>query len=47
MKNAISTTVILKALDLELKAMLQQDLNQFKAAKQNANHQSAAKKQAA
>ncbi|MGZ3873360.1 MAG: hypothetical protein ACXVJD_10600 [Mucilaginibacter sp.] len=31
MKTSTKTTVILKAIDLELKALLQQDLKQFKA----------------
>ncbi|WP_258140459.1 hypothetical protein [Mucilaginibacter phenanthrenivorans] len=31
MKTSTKTTVILKAIDLELKALLQQDLERFKA----------------
>lgn len=31
MKNSTQTTVILKALDMELKALIQADLNHFKA----------------
>jgi|GEM_PF-1308157 len=46
MKTAITTTVILKTLDLELKTLLQQDLNRYKTVKQEANHQTV-KKQAA
>jgi hypothetical protein len=33
MKNSTQTTVILKALDMELKALIQADLNNFKAAR--------------
>jgi hypothetical protein len=35
MKTSTNTTVILKALDLELKALLQQDLERFRMNKQN------------
>jgi len=35
MKTSTNTTVILKALDLELKALLQQDLERFKMNKEN------------
>ena len=31
MKNSTKTTVILKALDIELRALIQADLNNFKA----------------
>ena len=34
MKNSTNTTVILKALDLELKALLQADLESFKVTRQ-------------
>ena len=43
MKTSTKTTVILKAIDLELKALLQQDLKRFKAK----NNKQAALKQAA
>ena len=42
MKNSTKTTVILKALDLELKAMLENDLKNFKSAKAE-NNQAAGK----
>ena len=35
MKTSTSTSVILKSFDLELKALLQQDLEHFKAIKEN------------
>ncbi|QJD96356.1 hypothetical protein HH214_11005 [Mucilaginibacter robiniae] len=47
MKASTQTTVLLKALDLELKAMLQKDLTQFKSRQQNQVAQEVAKKQAA
>nr|WP_213490414.1 hypothetical protein [Mucilaginibacter sp. Bleaf8] len=47
MNASTTTTVILKSLDLELKALLMQDIERFKASKNNANTQSAATKQAA
>ena len=34
MKNSTNTTVLLKALDLELKAILERDIKAFKAEKQ-------------
>ena len=37
MKNSTKTTVMLKALDLELKAILENDLKAFKAAQQVKN----------
>ena len=37
MKNSTKTTVILKALDLELKAMLENDLKNFRSAKTENN----------
>jgi hypothetical protein len=36
MKTPTSTTVILKAIDLELKALLKKDLEHFKMIKENA-----------
>ena len=33
MKNSTQTTVIIKALDMELKALIQADLENFKAAR--------------
>ena len=42
MKNSNQTTVILKALDLELKALLENDLKNFKSAN-NKNNQAAGK----
>jgi hypothetical protein len=39
MKNTTKTTVILKVLDMELKALIQEDLNQFKAARSNQKQQ--------
>ncbi len=47
MKASTNTTVILKALDLELKALLQKDLAQFKAERNQATQQTAATKRAA
>jgi hypothetical protein len=47
MKASTNTTVILKALDLELKALLQKDLSQFKTERSNATTQTAASKRAA
>jgi hypothetical protein len=47
MKASTNTTVILKALDLELKALLQTDLNQFKTERNQATQQTAAGKRAA
>ena len=35
MKTSTHTTVILKALDIELKALLMQDLERFKMMKEN------------
>jgi hypothetical protein len=35
MKTSTSTSVILKAIDLELKALLQKDLERFKQNKEN------------
>ena len=37
MKNSTKTTVLLKALDLELKAVLERDIKSFKAEKQRKN----------
>jgi len=34
MKNSTNTTVLLKALDIELKAILEKDIKAFKAEKQ-------------
>jgi len=42
MKNSNQTTVILKALDMELKALLENDLKNFKSAN-NKNNQAAGK----
>ena len=42
MKNSNQTTVILKALDLELKALLQNDLKNFRATRSK-NNQAATK----
>ncbi len=47
MKASTNTTVILKALDLELKALLKKDLAQFKAERNQATQQTAAAKRAA
>ncbi|WP_342648598.1 hypothetical protein [Mucilaginibacter sp. CSA2-8R] len=47
MKASINTTVILKALDLELKALLQKDLAQFKTERNQVTSQAAATKRAA
>ena len=47
MKASTNTTVILKALDLELKALLQKDLAQFKTERDQATSQTAATKRAA
>ena len=38
MKNSTNTTVILKALDLELKAILEKEIKAFKAEKQRINN---------
>ena len=38
MKNSTNTTVILKALDLELRAILDRDIKAFKAMKQRKNN---------
>jgi len=35
MKTTTDTHVMLKAIDIELRALLQQDLKQYKAAKEN------------
>ena len=42
MKSSTKTTVILKALDMELKALLQNDLQNFKT-NQHKNNQGASK----
>ena len=42
MKNSTKTTVILKALDIELKAIIQKDLQNFKEV-QHKNSQTAVK----
>lgn len=47
MKASTTTTVTLKALDLELKALLQKDLAQFKAERDQATQQANAAKRAA
>jgi hypothetical protein len=47
MNASTNTTVILKDLDLELKALLQKDLAQFKTERNQATSQTAAKKRAA
>jgi len=47
MKASTNTTVILKALDLELKALLQKDLSQFKTERSHSTQQTAASKRAA
>jgi hypothetical protein len=47
MKASTNTTVILKALDLELKSLLQKDLAQFKAERNQAATQAVATKRAA
>lgn len=47
MKTSTNTAVILKALDLELKALLQKDLTQFKAGCNQATQQAATTKRAA
>ena len=39
MKNSINTTVLLKAYDLQLKAILESDLKKFKADKQRQNNE--------
>jgi hypothetical protein len=46
MKNSTKTTVILKAIDLELKAMLENDLKNFKSPK-NENNPAAARQRIA
>ena len=38
MKNSTKTTVLLKAFDIELKAILEKDLKAFKAAQQHKNN---------
>jgi hypothetical protein len=38
MKNSTNTTVILKAIDLELKAILERDIKAFKFEKQRKNN---------
>jgi hypothetical protein len=45
MKNSTKTTVILRMLDMELKMLIQADINNFKAARSNQKQQQA--KQAA
>jgi hypothetical protein len=45
MKNSTKATVILKALDMELKTLIQADINNFKAARSGQKQQQA--KQAA
>ena len=40
MKTSTKTTVILKAFDMELKAMLKRDLQNFKAVQNKSNNQS-------
>jgi hypothetical protein len=45
--SSTTTTVILKSLDLELKALLQKDLAQFKTERNQASQQTAASKRAA
>jgi hypothetical protein len=47
MKASTNTTVILKALDLELKALLQKDLAQFKTERSHSTQQTTASKRAA
>ncbi len=47
MKASTTTTVILKALDLELKALLQKDLAQFESVRNQATQQANATKRAA
>jgi hypothetical protein len=42
MKNSNQTTVILKALDMELKALLEKDLSEFRSS-QSKNNQHAGK----
>jgi hypothetical protein len=39
MKNSTKTTVILKALDMELKALIQADLERFKTIRSGQKHQ--------
>jgi hypothetical protein len=41
MKNSTKTTVLLKAIDLELKAILEQDIRKFNSAKFNRNKNAA------
>jgi len=41
MKNSTKTTVLLKAIDLELKAILEQDIRKFNSAKFNKNKNAA------
>jgi hypothetical protein len=38
MKNSTNTTVLLKALDLQLKSILEKDIKAFKIAKQRRNN---------
>ena len=38
MKNSTKTTVILKALDMELRALIQTDLENFKSARSGQKH---------
>jgi hypothetical protein len=45
--SSTTTTVILKSLDLELKALLQKDLAKFKTERNQASQQTAASKRAA
>jgi len=47
MKTSTKTIVILKSLDLELKSILQQDLQNFKTAQQSKNNHAASKHQMA
>ncbi len=47
MKASTNSTVILKALDLELKALLQKELAQFKAERNQATQQAVSSKRAA
>ncbi|HTI58468.1 hypothetical protein [Mucilaginibacter sp.] len=42
MKNSTQTTVTIKSLDIELKALLEQDLKNFRSA-QNKNNQATSK----
>ncbi len=38
MKNSLETTIMLKALDIQLKRILEEDLKAYKAAKQRKNN---------